>query len=726
MQPRVDEREAHKAFRPGDRVKRILQFGPFELRTDTGELRKHGIRVKVQAKPLSVLRALLERPGEVVTREELRDRLWSSDTFVDFESGLNTAANRLRIGLGDSADSPRFIETLPRVGYRFIAPVVTVGGASQTGQPESGFAGREVMTPAVSSPGPAAVAPPVPSARKLRISWIGTRSGVIVLSSALVLLLAAGAVLVLRNRSAPRTPVFHQLSFQPSWIGTARFVPGGNTVVYTRHTDEKGRLFVVNTDSPESRPLEFEHSGLEAISPSGELAILTWGNSDFPMDHSVLARVPLNGGSPLVVAHGAFGADFAPDGETLAILKDGGRVIEYGGKAVYRSEGLISAIRISPTGDRIAFLEHPLRDDDAGIVRVVDLAGNARTLTRHWASVSGMAWSPSGKEVWFTASEAGIDRSLRAVTLDGRDRLMFSAPGVLRLLDVSRNGRVLLARDDRQTTMAGELAGDKEEQDLSWFDFTMAEDISADGNLVVFTEGGEASGAHYWAYVHNRSTNATTRIGVGRAMALSPDSTHVLTYDPANPRSLSLLPLADGPQVHVQGNGFVYQWAQFFPNGRDLLVGGSYPGQPLGLFRQAIAGGKPEPLRTGGTYLDFDFIAFAPDGVHLAGLTPAGMCEIVALGSDQTQSCGTNSSLVPVRWAADGKHLYMVNAVSNPLRMVLADPVGGHTQQVRILGAGNPGGLRWLARAVVTPDGQYFAYSLQRMTSQMFVVDGLG
>src|SRR5579884_370056 len=102
---------------------RILQFGAFELRTDTGELRKHGIRIRLQTKPLQVLLALLQHPGEVVTREQLQSRLWPADTFVDFESGLTTAANRLRIALGDSADVPRYIETLPRIGYRFIAPV---------------------------------------------------------------------------------------------------------------------------------------------------------------------------------------------------------------------------------------------------------------------------------------------------------------------------------------------------------------------------------------------------------------------------------------------------------------------------------------------------------------------------------------------------------------------------------------------------------------------------
>src|SRR5581483_11002944 len=83
----------------------------------------HGIRVRLQGKPLQVLRALIEEPGRIVTRQELRHKLWPSGTFVDFESGLNTAVNRLRIALGDSADNPIYVETVSRSGYRFIAPV---------------------------------------------------------------------------------------------------------------------------------------------------------------------------------------------------------------------------------------------------------------------------------------------------------------------------------------------------------------------------------------------------------------------------------------------------------------------------------------------------------------------------------------------------------------------------------------------------------------------------
>src|SRR5437762_6860562 len=98
-----------------------VRFGRFELDTRAGELRKDGHRVKLQEKPFRMLELLLKRPGEVVTRDELRQRLWPADTFVDFDNGLNTAVNKVRSALGDAADSPLFVETLGRRGYRFIA-----------------------------------------------------------------------------------------------------------------------------------------------------------------------------------------------------------------------------------------------------------------------------------------------------------------------------------------------------------------------------------------------------------------------------------------------------------------------------------------------------------------------------------------------------------------------------------------------------------------------------
>lgn len=106
-------------------------FGVYEADAKSGELRKNGIKIKLQEQPFQILTMLLERPGEVITREELRLRVWPADTFVDFDHGLNTAINKLREALGDSASNPRFVETLARRGYRFIAPVRTI----ESGQP---------------------------------------------------------------------------------------------------------------------------------------------------------------------------------------------------------------------------------------------------------------------------------------------------------------------------------------------------------------------------------------------------------------------------------------------------------------------------------------------------------------------------------------------------------------------------------------------------------------
>src|SRR5712692_5341270 len=110
------------------RSRSILRFGVFEVDVRAGELRKQGVRIKLQEQPFHVLTLLLQRPGEVITREELRSELWQSETFVDFDNSLNTSINKLREALGDSADNPRFIETLPRRGYRFLASVSGIEG----------------------------------------------------------------------------------------------------------------------------------------------------------------------------------------------------------------------------------------------------------------------------------------------------------------------------------------------------------------------------------------------------------------------------------------------------------------------------------------------------------------------------------------------------------------------------------------------------------------------
>src|SRR5208283_3383612 len=113
----------------------LVRFGNLEVDLRGGELRRNGDKIKLQERPFQLLAVLLERPGKVVTREEIQQELWSANTFVDFEHSINTAVNKLRAALGDDAENPRFIETLPRHGYRFIAPVEVVECGPRSGLP---------------------------------------------------------------------------------------------------------------------------------------------------------------------------------------------------------------------------------------------------------------------------------------------------------------------------------------------------------------------------------------------------------------------------------------------------------------------------------------------------------------------------------------------------------------------------------------------------------------
>ena len=119
---------------------RRVRFGQFEIDEKTGELRKDGTKIRLQEQPLQILQVLLEHPGEIVTREELRKRVWPTDTFVDFDHGVYNAIKKLREALGDSADTPRYIETLSRRGYRFIAPVNGLASGPHSPPPSANLA----------------------------------------------------------------------------------------------------------------------------------------------------------------------------------------------------------------------------------------------------------------------------------------------------------------------------------------------------------------------------------------------------------------------------------------------------------------------------------------------------------------------------------------------------------------------------------------------------------
>jgi hypothetical protein len=170
---------------------------------------------------------------------------------------------------------------------------------------------------------------------------------------------------------------------------------------------------------------------------------------------------------------------------------------------LFETTGL--AIRgFRPTGAGLAFVDHPVNADDEGRVMVTERDGPPSALGAQWDSILGLAWSASGQEVWFTAQDENGIRALRAVDLRGRHRVVAHAPGRLRLLNISGDSRVLLARDDLRLEAHGLRAGDSDERNLSWLDWSLARDISNDGTRLLITEYGEAAGAVPGIYIRDR------------------------------------------------------------------------------------------------------------------------------------------------------------------------------------------------------------------------------
>jgi eukaryotic-like serine/threonine-protein kinase len=682
-----------------ERNGRVLQFGAFELETGTGEIRKYGTRIRLQGKPFHLLEALLERPGGVVTREELRDRLWAADTFVDFESGLNTAMNRLRLALGDSADRPRYVETLARSGYRFVAPV-SESPPALAEKPEAD---------AVPAPAPL----PKDVQRRSSRGWL--LSAVLALAA-----LLAGLLLVIRDRSAPQL-TFHQVTFRRTTIPDARFAPDGQSVIYEAEQSRGEReLYLANTVSPESRPLGFPRAVLATVSRSGELGLLVPSEADGGLN---LVRVPMNGGAPLPLDRGIWSADWAPDSSRMAVIRYTRRpeTIEYPrGKTLYEASGWLSDVRVSPSGNEVAFIEHPVMGDDGGNIMAIDGKGVRRTLSAGWASARGLAWAPSGREVWFTAARSGVIRALYAANLAGKLRPIAAFPGTLMLCDISAAGRVLIAREQLHAMMTRLVDGNAKEQDLSWFDYSTVEGMSADGRVVLFDETGEGGGAHHSVYIRRANSPSAIRVGDGFGMAISPDGKWVVTKPDGDQTTLNLIPLTPGQPRTLSGHNLKYDFVRFFPDGERLLAGGSAAGGPPRLVVQALDGSAPRPLATSAYFIR---PAISEDGKQIAGVDAEQRLLVLSTSGGEPRVVATGFTPTLLRWSHSGKTL-LAQTDAVPTMLVRVDLETGRYKPFKEIAPLDLAGVNHIWPAALSQDEHTIVYSFIRNLSELFVVDG--
>jgi DNA-binding winged helix-turn-helix (wHTH) protein/Tol biopolymer transport system component len=686
-----------------------IRFGDFEFDSRSGELKKNGIRIRCQEQPLQVLGALAERPGELVTREELRRRVWPQDTFVDFDHALNTAIKKIRAALNDDADFPHYIETVPRRGYRLIAPVEQ--------EPES----LPVEAP------PVQVLPvhELPTGRNRVLPLTG--AGIVILT-----VVGLAWWLVAKHGDPSTSAQFQRLTFDLPELGDARFTPDGASVVYSAgFYPHKANIYEQRLGAPGPQQLAITGSNLLAVSPQAELAVLGQpSQSEIPTEHlemsGTLARVPLNGGAPRELLPDAQAADWSPNGELAVVRRVGDKCrLEFPvGKVLYESTGWIASPRFSPKGDSIAFLDHPIFPDDRGSVVIVDLKGNMKTLSGFWESLRGLAWSPLGDEVWFAAARSGVARALYAVSLNGSDRTVLTVAGGLSMRDISRDGRVVISRDDERVGVEFVGAGDSSSRDLSWQDWSMATDISPDGKRILFDEEGENSGPSYQVGLRGTDGSSPVILGAGSAQSLSPDGKWALAIMPAPDDQLVLLPIGAGSSRTLERGSlehYGHGGAKWFPDSRQIVFVATEAGHGPRCYSQSVESGMPR--------------AFTPDGMVLCTVSPSG--RILALAEDgraflyKSESSGQPEQELkfepgdkPIAWTSDGKSLYLAQTLKEPATIARFEIATGHRSLWKQIPA-SPGGTVKSMDVVITPDGQSYAYTYSNHASDLYLVRGL-
>jgi DNA-binding winged helix-turn-helix (wHTH) protein len=337
----------------------VTRFGVFELDLRSRELHKQGIRVKLQGQPVEILVLLLERPGEAITREELQKRLWPADTFVDFEQGLNNAMKRLRAALDDNAETPRFIETLPRRGYRFIGSVNSAGHEESM----SKTTGEGARPTRMGRDGSA------------RLLWLTVGLGVVL----------AGVLLSMSNHQSP-TPKITAIT-QLTSDGREKDLPiatDGLRVYFSELVDGHWTVAAVPTSGGQTIPIRTPLKDVVFMNLSPDRSDLLVGEGG-PIAEMPLWRVPILGGPPRrlgdMLAHDA---NWSPDGKKL----------------VYANAGVLYVAESDGTRPR----ELVRASADPSI----------------WAWRPH--WSPDGSHIRFTLYHMGKHlAALREVTADGKD-----------------------------------------------------------------------------------------------------------------------------------------------------------------------------------------------------------------------------------------------------------------------------------------------------------------
>jgi serine/threonine protein kinase len=549
------------------------------------------------------------------------------------------------------------------------------------------------------------------------------------LLAALFMVVSGVAIYVIARQSGVRSaPSFHRLTFRRGTILAARFSPDGQTIVYGAALEGKPvELFTTRFDSTDSRSLGMEKTEILSISGNGEMALLTHAGSPSGFYPSgTLARVTLAGGAPREILDHVDGADWTPDGSDLAVVHSKGELfannLEFpAGKVIYHPQGWVSHVRFSRRGDLIAFADHVPTGDDGRVV-VVDRDGMRKVASSFCTSVEGVAWSSDGKEVWFTASPAGSARAVYALSLSGKERLVMRVPATLSLQDIARDGRVLITEDNMQSGIVALPPGEKSERNLSWFDWSLALDLSPDGQNLIFSESGEATGGRYGIFSRKTDGSPAVRLGDGASGgSLSPDGKWVATDDLSSPSQVQLLPTGTGQPRRLTSDNMAHAVVGWLPDGSGLVYLAADPNGPVRSYVMDLTG-KSHAVTPPGANPS----VVTPDGKFLLAQDPDGSYVYYPLagGDPKPFPAKLESDDRVTTFEPDGRSV-LVFKRGVPARVVRVSLETNQRELIKEVAPADVAGVQSVSGIIFSADRKSYAYSYNRVLSDLWVVDGL-
>ncbi len=419
-------------------------------------------------------------------------------------------------------------------------------------------------------------------------------------------------------------------------------------------------------------------------------------------------------------------ADWSPDGNELAVIdrsNDKWRLQYPIGKVLLEGEGWMSDMRVSPDGKQVALFRHPPNPDDRGDLVLVDRSGQLRTISTGWESLEGLAWAPSGKEIWFSAAESGEQWCIHAVSLSGKQRTVYCGTAPTRILDIASSGRALVSTEEARGTMALVEHGSNQERDLSWLSYSWGPRLSRDGSEVLFTDLSEQSGNDYSVYVRKSDGSPAIRLtGGGYATDITPDGKWALVVLPDDPaQRLQIVPVGPGQARVLHWDGMQPRWAQWFPDGHRILMIANQSGQGEAVYLTDVDGSTPKQLSPG----DAPWGAVAPDGQSVIIFrNEASVVRSMSDGSSKPIA-GIQAAEFPIGWA-DSQHVFVQAAIATGLNIYKVDIESGRRELWQTITPKDATGLRPMnTPTAITPDGRWMAFSCRTQLGQLYRSDTL-